>query len=106
LFSSCLLKIFITNNLGFEYLYKTWLDLSAKRVYSDKIKTWGTLTIIYPYPVLRIFECQNPSFISDSIGIPNGTKKMEKKWEAGAGLESYSYRRGWLTLQSIDVTTW
>ena len=76
---------------------------------SFALKPWSYLNILpinYPYPVLRIFECQNPSFISDSIGIPNGTKKMEKKWEAGAGLESYSYRRGWLTLQSINVTTW
>ena len=27
----------------------------------------------------RHLECQNPSIISESIGIPNGSKKMGKK---------------------------
>ena len=39
---------------------------------------------------------QNPSIISDSIGIPNGgEKKWENEWGGGGGgTESYSYRRG------------
>ena len=40
----------------------------------------------------RHLECQNPSIISEAIGIPNGSEKMGKKW--GVGTESYSYRRG------------
>ena len=41
----------------------------------------------------RHLECQNPSIISESIGIPNESKKMEKKVRRN-GTESYSYRRG------------
>ena len=34
----------------------------------------------------RHLECQNPSIISDSIGIPNGGEKNDKKWGGpGAG---------------------
>ena len=29
--------------------------------------------------LFRHLECQNPSIISESIGIPNGSKKMGKK---------------------------
>merc|ERR1712208_241133 len=50
----------------------------------------------------RHLECQNPSIISESIGIPNGSKKMGKKVRShggtkqrrNGGTESYSYRRG------------
>ena len=31
--------------------------------------------------LFRHLECQNPSFILESIGIPNGSKKMGKKSE-------------------------
>ena len=51
----------------------------------------------------RHLECQNPSIISESIGIPNGSKKMGKKvrrsqnggMERRNTEESYSYRRGY-----------
>ena len=40
----------------------------------------------------RHLECQNPSIISEYIGIPNGSEKIGKKVRNGT--ESYSYRRG------------
>ena len=51
--------------------------------------------------MFRHLECQNPSIISESIGIPNGSKKNGKKSEEeehGGTEESYSYRRGYVTL--------
>ena len=54
----------------------------------------------------RHLERQNPSIISESIGIPNGSengKKSEESWrnteEEG---ESYSYRRGFAILREIS----
>ena len=35
----------------------------------------------------RHLECQNPSIISEYIGIPNGSKKMEKKVRSHGGTE-------------------
>ena len=32
--------------------------------------------------MLRHLECQNPSIISESIGIPNGSKKIGKSEES------------------------
>ena len=50
--------------------------------------------------LFRHFECQNPSIISDSIGIPNGVDKSgkmsEEQEEQEMVAESYSYRRGYL----------
>ena len=48
----------------------------------------------------RYLECQNPSFISDSMGIPNEGRKSEKMSEELA--ESYSYRRGCPMLGKIN----
>ena len=48
--------------------------------------------------LFRHLEHQNPSIISESIGIPNGSEKMGKSEERRNGTErnteSYSYRRG------------
>ena len=46
----------------------------------------------------RHLECQNPSIISESIDIPNGSEKMGKKVRNGTrnGTVSYSYRRGYI----------
>ena len=51
----------------------------------------------------RHLECQNPSIISESIGIPNRSEKMGGKSEESqntehGGTESYSYRRGLLKI--------
>ena len=40
--------------------------------------------------LFRNLECQNPSFISDSIGIPNGGGKSGKMSEEQEQEESYS----------------
>ena len=46
----------------------------------------------------RHLECQNPSFISDFVGIPNGGHKIgkisEEEQEQEESAESNSYRRG------------
>ena len=49
--------------------------------------------------LFRHLEHQNTSIISESIGIPNGSKKIGKKVRRNGGtrrngMESYSYRRG------------
>ena len=54
--------------------------------------------------LLRHLECQNLSIISDSIGIPKGSKKW-KKGEEEEEEESYSYRRGYLVGCYINIIT-
>ena len=48
--------------------------------------------------LFRHLECQDPSIISESIVIPNGSKKMggesEESEEEHGTEESHSYRRG------------
>ena len=39
-------------------------------------------------------ECQNPSIISDSIGIPNGSKKMGEKSEEHRGTRRNTEEHG------------
>ena len=58
-------------------------------------------------------QCQNPSIISESIGIPNGSKKMGKKSEEEEEEhgtrnteESYSYRRGLCTFLFVISLLW
>ena len=50
--------------------------------------------------LFRYLKCQNPSIISDSIGIPHGGEKSgkmsEEQEEQEMAAESYSYRRGYL----------
>ena len=41
--------------------------------------------------LFRHLECQNPSIISDSIGIPNGSEKWEKSEQELEEEESESY---------------
>ena len=45
--------------------------------------------------LFRHLECQNPTIISDYIGIPRCLKKLGKSEEQEwiGGMESYSYRR-------------
>ena len=66
-----------------------------------------TLALLAPGPIIwrrslwsfRHLECQNPSIISDSIGIPKwlqkNAKKSEQEEEYEKEQESYSYIRGY-----------
>ena len=61
--------------------------------------------------LFRHLEHQNPSIISESIGIPNGSKKMGKKVRRkteernGGGMESYSEEDYSTTMDKI-ITSW